>query len=115
MSESATPALRFKGQDQNLGGTTYVVPPLALGAVKELLPRIQKMKSMDGVPSSDDIDTMIDVLGAAIRRNYPDVTSAMLLDLIDLGNVKPIFRMIMGMSGLVEDASGNSAAAAASP
>jgi hypothetical protein len=117
MGATTHPAPRFKGQEQDLGGITYVVPPLALGAVKELLPRIQKVVTMGGIPSAEDIDTMIDVIGAAIRRNYPDVTSAELLELVDIGNVQPLFRMIMGLSGLktVEDTSGNSGAGAASP
>jgi hypothetical protein len=32
--DSVTPAPRFAGQEVNLGGTMYVVPPIALGALK---------------------------------------------------------------------------------
>ena len=117
MTSTGNPAPRVKGQEIDLGGTAFVVPPLALGSVKELLPRIQKMQALDGIPTADDIDTAIDVALAAINRNYPDVTRAELLGLVDLGNVQPLFRVIMGLSGFAkpEGMSGNSAAGAANP
>jgi len=114
MGTTATPAPRFKGQEQELGGTTYVVPPLALGALRELLPRIKQITTLDGIPGVEEIDTIIDVAAAAIQRNYPAMTREELLTLIDVGNMRPLFKAIMALSGL-ESASGNSGAGAASP
>jgi hypothetical protein len=106
MHERTATAPRFKGQSIELGGQEYIVPPLALGAVKELLPRIQGLRSIDGIPSADDLDTMIDTVHAAIVRNYPDLSREALLEMLDLGNIKAVFPMIMGRSGF-EAAAGN--------
>lgn len=109
---------RFKGQPIDLGDRSFVVPPLALGAVKDLLPRLQKITTGGGLPSADDMDTMVDAAHAAIARNYPEVTREELLELIDLGNIRPVFRMIMGISGFEPSSAGtegNGAPGAATP
>lgn len=114
MEGEAATGPRFKGQSVELGGTTYIVPPLALGQVKELLPRIQSLKSIDGVPGPDDLETMVDTALAAFQRNYPEMTSLELLTLLDLGNIGPVFRMIMGRSGF-EAVAGNGVPGTATP
>lgn len=98
--------VRFAGQKIQLGDQEFIVPPLALGAVKELLPRIQQLRSIDGIPSAEDLDTIVDTVHAAVARNYPDITRAALLEMLDLGNIKALFPMIMGRSGF-ETAAGN--------
>jgi hypothetical protein len=116
MAEATTQvAPRFKGQPIELGGTSYTVPPLAIGAVKELLPRMQTLRAIDGIPSAEDIDTMVEVVHAAITRNYPDMTRETLLELLDLGNMADVFRSIMGRSGLTPVAEGNAVPGAATP
>jgi len=92
--------VKFKGQAFELGGTTYTVPPIALGALRELLPRIKQIDIAAGVPAGDDLELLLDVVHAALVRNYPDLTKAQLADVVDMGNVFPLFRCVMGQSGL---------------
>ncbi|MFI5230065.1 MAG: hypothetical protein ACHQWU_13410 [Gemmatimonadales bacterium] len=119
-SAGASPP-RFKGQAIEVDGVTYIVPPLALGAVQDLLPRIE---AIGAPPSSsvgltkEQVDTMLDVILAAMRRNYPELTRATLEEIVDLGNVKPLFRMVLGLSGFEQsDAAslGNGSAGPATP
>lgn len=113
---------RFKGAAVELGGETYTVPPLALGAVKVLLPRLQALKVPEsGLPDAETLDFMLEVIAAALQRNYPAMDAAALADLVDLGNIGPLFEVVMGGSGLApkEGAGGGPlvpvAPAAASP
>jgi len=47
-----------------IGGTEYTVPPLTLGGIKSVLPRL----------SGNGAEVMSTVLCVALKRNYPDVT-----------------------------------------
>lgn len=119
MATTQTGSPRFAGSPIVLGGETYVVPPLALGAVKELLPRVKAMQSVGGVPTPEDLDTMLDAALAAINRNYPAMTRDEVAQLIDLGNVAQMFKVVMGISGFEkrspEQLEGNSEPGTVSP
>jgi hypothetical protein len=107
MTTSAAPAPRFAGQDVNLGGTNFVVPPLALGALKTLLPKIQKLSiGADGVPDLSQVEDLLEVCLAALRRNYPELTLVELVDIVDLVNFQPLVKAVMGQSGLVVTSGG---------
>ena len=94
-------APRFPGSPVTLAGESYVLPPLSLGAVKRLLPRLQTMRVLEGgVPDAETVDTMLEVITAALQRNYPAMTAADLAELIDLGNVTDLFAAVTGQSGL---------------
>ena len=112
--QSSQNATRFKGQPIVLDGSTYIIPALALGAMRDLLPRIQKLRAIDGVPDADDLETMTDVIAAALQRNYPSITREYVLEVIDLGNLGDVFRTIMGASGL-KKSEGNAVPGAATP
>jgi uncharacterized protein (DUF433 family) len=86
------------GKDIKLGGETYTVPPLTLGALQ----RFQaKLTSYSGSLSAEDVQTVIDVATAALKRNYPDLTAEQVADMIDLGNIQEVFMAVMSVSGLV--------------
>ena len=93
-------APQFAGVPFALGGETYTVPPLALGAVKQLLPRLQAMRIPEGIPDAATLDLMLDVIAASMRRNYPEMTAERLADVVDLGNIGALFEVVMGGSGL---------------
>lgn len=97
----ATPAPRFAGQAVNLGGTTFIVPPIALGALKTLLPKIKKLSiTEDGLPDLSQVVDLLEICLAALNRNYPELTLEQLGDLVDLGNFKTLVSAVMGQSGL---------------
>lgn len=100
-NDTAPADTTLRGTSITLGDKTFIVPPLSLRSAKELLPRLNGIK-LGVLPSADDIDTMVDVVLAAIKRNYPDIERDALLDLLDLANVGVAFRAITA-SGTVSD------------
>jgi hypothetical protein len=52
------------------------------------------------MPSAEDLDTIVDMTLAALKRNYPEITRKELEDLIDLGNLKEIVDVVAGVSAL---------------
>lgn len=105
---------RFAGRQVTLGGVVYTVAPLAVGRLKTLLPVIARCSAVVGVPTPDQWDDFLEIFLAAFQRNNPDMTKAMLEDLVDLGNFKPLMEMVMGVSGL-EKAAGEALPGAEHP
>jgi hypothetical protein len=89
--------VKIPGIPVPLGGKDYVMPPLALNAVKQLRPRLDAFKGTDG---DEDIDTVIDAAYAALRRNYPDISRDEVGDMVDLGNMQEVMEACMDVSGL---------------
>lgn len=89
--------VKHPGITLTLGGTKYVVPPLTLGALQQLQPRLAAFQG--GVDASS-IDTVLDVALAALRRNYPEITREEIAEAIDVANMADVFAAVMGISGL---------------
>lgn len=89
-----------------IGVQEYKVPPLAFGAIRELQERIAGMADLQrgGVPTAEQMATVIDVVAAAIRRNYPALTAADLNEMIDLGNYEAVLAAVLGGSGFTRGA-----------
>jgi hypothetical protein len=90
--------VKVKGIPMELGGTDYIVPPLSLGALEQLLPRITSFKAN---PSDvADIKVVVDAAHAALKRNYPDIERSVIADAIGLENMMDVMDTIMDISGL---------------
>lgn len=83
-----------------MGGRDWIVPPLTLGQMKRLLPKLRILR--DGLVDADaeDIDTVIELVAAALQRNYPEMTAAQVEDLVDMGNSRHVITAILTGSGL---------------
>jgi hypothetical protein len=90
--------VKIKGVAVVLGGDTYVIPPLSLGAVEQLQDRISKFTG--DVTDRDQIATVIDAAHSALKRNYPEITRDEVADLIDLENMADVFEAVMDVSGM---------------
>ena len=93
----------LEGQKVNLGGRDFVVPPLNLRALRILGPRFAELASLSGNTAVFDpasLDTMVDIIHAAIVRNYPEITKDELSDLLDMGNLGPVFQAVAAQSGM---------------
>lgn len=90
--------LKHKGIATDLGGTLYIIPPIALGALEQLQERIAQFNG--DVTDFSQIATVIDAAFAALKRNYPEITRETVADAIDVGNMAEVFEAVMDVSGL---------------
>lgn len=90
--------VKVKGIAVQLGGESYVIPPLSLGALEQLQERIASFKG--DIRDKDQVATVIDAAHAAMKRNYPDLTRDEIAELIDVGNMADVFEAVMDVSGL---------------
>lgn len=97
---AATSGPLIDGVTIRMGGRDWIVPPLTLGQMKRLLPRLRSLR--DGLvdADADDIDTVVDLVAAALQRNYPEMTPARVEDLVDMGNSRNVMNAILTGSGL---------------
>lgn len=84
----------------NLGGTDYTVPPLSFKQLRRMLDKINLIGTIDGAPSNEQMDAIVEVVHSALARNYPDLTPDQVEDMLDLGNAGNVVKAIMGVSGL---------------
>jgi hypothetical protein len=79
--------LKFAGLEVQLGGTTYVMPPLSAKAAKAYWPR---MLALQAGTEEDVLDLGAGVAHACLARNYPEITREQVDELVDLGNVEEL-------------------------
>ena len=107
-----TGVVKVKGIPMLLGGTEYVVPPLALGALEQFQDRINSFTG--DVSDLKQVGAVIDIAHAALKRNYPELPRETVAnDLIDVGNMIEIFEAVMDVSGLKRKAKEQAAGEAA--
>lgn len=86
-----------------MGGTDYTVPPLNFAAVKKVAAKLPSLKDMKGgLPDNEQIDTMVEIIHLAMKRNYPEITADELIELLDMGNVMRVIEAIMSGSGFTQ-------------
>lgn len=89
------------GVTLNLGGTDYVVPPLNFKALRRLLPVIERFGKAGASFTPEQMDGVVEVVHAALTRNYPDFPREQLEDVIDLGNAATVLTAVLGASGFI--------------
>ena len=89
------------GINIKMAGKEYVVPPLNFKQLRELKPQIESLNGIAGAPDDVQIGAVIQIVLAALSRNYPDLTQDDIETMIDLSNLKTVIGAIMGVSGLV--------------
>jgi hypothetical protein len=95
-----TPAVKVPGTNLPLGGQDYVLAPLNAAAVKQYRDKIANV-FVGGLP---DIGLVAELAFNSLRRNYPDITIAVVEEMIDYGNMFDVWEVLMNISGLVEQA-----------
>lgn len=55
---------------------------------------------MGGIPTPDQIDAMVSVIHCAMVRNYPELSTQDVEELLDLSNLQTTFLSVMAASGL---------------
>jgi hypothetical protein len=84
----------------SMGGNDWVVPPLTMGQLRRLLPQVRKLAEIGATMGEDEIQTLLEVVAAAMQRNYPDMVPERVAELVDLGNARDVVTAILSGSGL---------------
>lgn len=93
-----TSPTKVKGIPVEMGGTTFIVPPLSLGALDQLQDRLEKFTG--DIRDGSQMATMLDAAHASLKRNYPDITREEVGEMVDLENMARVMEAIMDVSGL---------------
>jgi hypothetical protein len=83
-----------------MGGKDWEVPPLTLGQLRRLMPKVRRMTNVDATMGEDQLTTVLEIVSAAMQRNYPEITVEMVEELLDLGNTSNVLSAVLTGSGL---------------
>jgi hypothetical protein len=99
-----------------MGGHDWVVPPLTLGQLRRLMPKVRQLSEIGAAMDETQIAVLVEIVAAALQRNYPEITVETVESLLDLGNAGHVLGVVLTGSGLkAREASPGEAAAVASP
>jgi len=98
-------------------GQDWIVPPLTLGQLRRLMPKVTKLTEIGASMGEAQINVLIDIVAAALQRNYPEMTPDKVENLLDLGNASAVLNAVLTGSGLKPGgaAMGEASAPGASP
>jgi hypothetical protein len=83
-----------------MGGRDWVVPPLTLGQLRRLMPKVRQLTEIGASMGEAQIGVLIEIVATALQRNYPDATADEVENLLDLGNASSVLNAVLTGSGL---------------
>ena len=83
-----------------MGGEEWVVPPLTLGQLRRLMPQVRQLTEIGASMGEAQIAVLVDIVTAALQRNYPETTPEKVENLLDLGNASAVLNAVLPGSGL---------------
>jgi hypothetical protein len=83
-----------------MGGQDWIVPPLTLGQLRRLMPKVRQLTDIGASMGEAQINVLIDIVTAALQRNYPETTPDKVENLLDLGNASAVLNAVLTGSGL---------------
>lgn len=93
------------GAKIKMGGVEYIVPALNLKRLRALSPKIDNLQAGRGTPD-EQMDATVEIIHAALSRNYPSLSIETVEDGVDLSNVQSILMAVLGASGLTSGEKG---------
>jgi hypothetical protein len=88
------------GVTVTMGGQDWIVPPLTLGQLRRLMPQVRQLTEIGASMGEAQINVLIDIVTAALQRNYPETTPDKVENLLDLGNASAVLNAVLTGSGL---------------
>ena len=100
-----------------MGGRDWLVPPLTLGQLRRLMPKVRQLTEIGASMGETQISVLVEIVAAALQRNYPEATADMVENLLDLGNASTVLNAVLTGSGLKlsDNRLGEAAAPGSSP
>jgi hypothetical protein len=92
--------MMIPGVTITMGGRDWLVPPLTLGQLRRLMPRVRQLTEIDASMGEVQIGVLVEIVTAALQRNYPDATAETVENLLDLGNAGTVLNAVLTGSGL---------------
>ena len=83
-----------------MGGQDWIIPPLTLGQLRRLMPEVRQLTEIGASMGETQINVLIDIVTAALQRNYPETTPENVENLLDLGNASAVLNAVLTGSGL---------------
>jgi hypothetical protein len=83
-----------------MGGREWTVPPLTLGQLRRLMPKVRQLTEIGAQMGESQIEVLVEIVAAALQRNYPEMTPEAVEDLLDLGNAGAMLNAVLTGSGL---------------
>ncbi len=83
-----------------MGGREWTIPPLTLGQLRRLMPKVRQLSEINAQMGETQIAVLVEIVAAALQRNYPDITTDTIENLLDLGNSGPVLTAVLTGSGL---------------
>ena len=83
-----------------MGGQEWTVPPLTLGQLRRLMPKVRQLTEIGAQMGETQIGVLVEIVAAALQRNYPDMTAETVENLLDLGNAGAVLNAVLTGSGL---------------
>lgn len=81
-----------------LDGRNLIAAPLNFRAIRLYGPAVAAVSAKGGI-NAEDVDIIVGVLGASLRRNHPEITDDYLLDHVDTRNAGDLLAAVMGAAG----------------
>ena len=88
------------GVEVAMGDQTWLIPPLTLGQLRRLMPKVRQLTEVDATMGEPQIGVLVEIVATALQRNYPDVTFEQVENLLDLGNAGAVLNAVLTGSGL---------------
>jgi hypothetical protein len=86
------------GITMTLGDREWVIPPLTLVQVQEVLPRVQEFaRAHPSELGNEQLDVLTQIVTGAMQRNYPDLTLQEVKGMLDLGNTGAVLAAILAL------------------
>src|SRR5207237_9735042 len=83
-----------------MGGQDWIAPPRTLGQLRRLMPQVRQLTEIGASMGEVQINVLIDIVTAALQRNYPETTPDKVENLLDLGNASAVLNAVLTGSGL---------------
>jgi hypothetical protein len=99
-AETASREKLIPGIAISMGGQQWTVPPLTLGQLRHLMPKVRQLADIDTQMGEVQIGVLVEIVAAALQRNYPELTSEAVEHLLDLGNAGSVLNAVLTGSGL---------------
>jgi len=90
----------IEGVTIRIAGRDWMVPALTFKQLRRLQPQIELLATIGAAATPEQIAAVSEIVRAALSRNYPELTTDDVEEMLDLGNAARIIGAILRGSGL---------------